>query len=92
MTEADRGVFKDSADVPEIRVADAVELDARLRAADTPFVVRGLIKDWPLVDAGRRSSREARAYLLRHHRDIPSPSPSARVAATAGYSTMRQWR
>ena len=69
MTEVDRGVFKDSADVAEIRIADAVELDALLRASDRPFVVRGLIKDWPLVDAGRRSSREARAYLLRHHRD-----------------------
>ncbi|WP_375287645.1 cupin-like domain-containing protein [Sphingomonas sp.] len=57
--------------VPEVTVADAAELDRRMRAADRPFVVRGLVSDWPLVEAGRRSAAEARAYLLRHRRDMP---------------------
>jgi hypothetical protein len=57
--------------VPEVTVAGAAELDRLLRAADRPFVVRGLAADWPLVQAGRRSAEAARAYLLDHHRDRP---------------------
>jgi Cupin-like domain len=57
--------------VPEVVVSDAADLDARLRTADKPFVVRGLVADWPLVQSGRRSAKEARDYILRHHRDRP---------------------
>lgn len=57
--------------VHEIGVADAADLDARLRTEDRPFVVRGLATDWPLVQAARRSAGEARDYILRHHRDRP---------------------
>lgn len=71
MAEADPGALSGLAAVPEITLADAAELDARLREADRPFVVRGLVADWPLVDAGRRSGREARAYLLEWHRNVP---------------------
>ena len=39
MAEAESGIFKDLAEVAEVRIADAVELDARLRSADAPFVV-----------------------------------------------------
>lgn len=71
MAEADPGIFATLAHVPEVRVADAADLDTRLREADAPFVVRGLVNDWPLVAAGRRSARDARDYLLRHRRDLP---------------------
>lgn len=71
MTEADSLIFARLAPVPEEQVADAIELDARLRDADRPFVVRGLVDDWPLVEAGRRSGRDARDYLLRRRRDRP---------------------
>lgn len=71
MADTDAGIFENLARVPEVQVVDAADLDARLKGADKPFLVRGLAKDWPLVAAGRRSSREARAYLLRHHRDMP---------------------
>lgn len=71
MADAGDGIFADLARVPEIAVADAATLDAQLRAAETPFVVRGLVADWPLVAAGRRSAHDARAYLLRHRRDLP---------------------
>lgn len=71
MAEADPGLLHGIAPVPELAVADAAELDATLRAAKTPFVVRGLVADWPLVAAGQRSGREARDYLLRHRRDAP---------------------
>jgi len=57
--------------VPEVAVVDAADLDAKLRAADRPFVVRNLVGDWPLVQAGRRSAQEARRYILAHRRDVP---------------------
>jgi hypothetical protein len=54
--------------VAEERVS-AAEIDARLKDAEKPFVVRGLIADWPLVKAGLESGTAARAYLLQHRRD-----------------------
>ena len=71
MADADPGLLGALARVSEIAVADAADLDARLREADRPFVVRGLAADWPLVAAGRRSARDAREYLLGLRRDVP---------------------
>ncbi len=64
-------IFDTLTRVPEVAVADAADLDRRLHDADRPFVVRGLVRDWPLVQAARRSARDARAYLLDHGRDVP---------------------
>ena len=71
MAEADPAIFNAVARIPEVTVSGPEALDARLRAADQPFVVRGLVADWPLVAAGRRSAREARDYLLGRCRDRP---------------------
>ena len=71
MAEADPGPLAGVAPVREVSVADAAALDALLRGADRPFVVRGLAADWPLVRAGLDSADAARTYLLRHHRDRP---------------------
>ncbi|WP_174278331.1 cupin-like domain-containing protein [Sphingomonas bacterium] len=71
MAEADPGIFAGLPVIPEVIVDNATDLDARLRAADRPFVVRRLVADWPLVAAGRRSSAEARAYLLSYARGMP---------------------
>ena len=61
-------VFADLPKVAEESVpADA--LDARLRGADRPFVVRGLAADWPLVAAGREGAGPARDYLLSFARE-----------------------
>lgn len=49
-------------------MADAAALDALLRQSDTPFVVRGLVADWPLVAAGQQSAQAARDYLVQHDR------------------------
>ena len=57
--------------VPEREVSDAAALDEALREARTPFVIRGLVADWPLVEAGRQSGKAARDYLLSHHRNRP---------------------
>ena len=57
--------------IPEIEVMHAAALEERLRGARSPFVVRGLVADWPLVAAGRRSGTAARDYLLGLQRDRP---------------------
>ncbi|KQN40866.1 cupin [Sphingomonas sp. Leaf407] len=62
------------ADLPpiaEVAAPDAAALDHLLRSATGPFVVRGLVADWPLVQAAKRSSQAARDYLIDHHRDVP---------------------
>lgn len=71
MAEADPGIFAGLQTVPEVTVADPAALDRLLRTATEPFIVRGLVADWPLVQAGRQSAAEARAYLLGHARDLP---------------------
>ena len=57
--------------VEERSAADAAALDALLRGARAPFVLRGLVADWPLVRAGLESPRAARAYLLERAREVP---------------------
>jgi hypothetical protein len=71
MAEADPGIFAGLARIPEVAIDDPAALDAQLRAATGPFVVRGLVADWPLVQAGRQSARDARDYILRRRRDRP---------------------
>ncbi len=71
MAEADPGIFATMEAIPEIAVASPAELDQRLRDATEPFVVRGLVADWPLVAAGRQSSQAAREHILAHRRDLP---------------------
>lgn len=66
--------------VAEERIgADA--LDARLAGARTPFVVRGLASEWPLVRAGRTGSAAARASLAAHARNR---SFTASIGAAGG--------
>lgn len=57
--------------IREVTANSAEALDRLLREAETPFVARGLVADWPLVQAGRQSGRAARDYLLRLRRDRP---------------------
>ena len=58
------------ADLPRIaEEAVAPEaLDARLKGAREPFVVRGLASDWPLVRAGIEGGEAARRYLVARAR------------------------
>ncbi|HBK15434.1 MAG TPA: cupin [Erythrobacter sp.] len=56
----------------EVReAADFAALSALLDEASAPFVVRGLVKDWPLVAAGLDSPRAARSYLLDKAHPVP---------------------
>lgn len=71
MAEADPGRLAAPTPVDEVTLASPAALDAQLRTAERPFVVRGLVADWPLVTAGKQSGATARAYLLDHARDRP---------------------
>lgn len=57
--------------VAERDMAGEAGLDAMLRNARAPFIIRGLVSHWPLVQAGLRSARDARQYLLDHARQRP---------------------
>jgi len=49
---------------------DPADLDERLRSSSSPFVVRGIAREWPLVRSGlEEGGGGARAYLLRHARN-----------------------
>ncbi len=70
MSNANQKIFNDLSRVPEISLNEGESLDAHF-SKKVPFVVRGLVKDWPLVQAGLKSGRTARQYLLKHHQDRP---------------------
>lgn len=71
MAEADPSIFARMKRVEVREAADFAALSALLDEAKQPFVVRGLVADWPLVKAGLSSARDARAYLLEKARPVP---------------------
>ena len=71
MAEADPGPLDALAPIAERTAATTAELDALLSEERAPFVLRGLVADWPLVAAGQRSNRAAREYLLGKAKDRP---------------------
>lgn len=71
MADADPPPLAGAAPLREIAIGGPEALDGALRGATEPFVVRGLVADWPLVAAGRRSGKDARDYLLSLRRDVP---------------------
>tara|TARA_A100001391_G_scaffold119169_2_gene80958 strand:- start:14485 stop:15516 length:1032 start_codon:yes stop_codon:yes gene_type:complete len=73
LAEADPSIFAAMPAVEERQVADPAALDALLESATAPFVVRGIARDWPLVQAGLRSAREAREYVVHHAHNRPFP-------------------
>lgn len=69
MAERDTPIYERIAPVPERIWDKGAGLDALLEGAREPFVLRGLVANWPLVAAGREGARAARRYLLDHARD-----------------------
>ncbi|KTE24671.1 MULTISPECIES: cupin-like domain-containing protein [unclassified Sphingopyxis] len=70
MADRDGPIYDRLARVPE-REWSGAGLDSLLDDAREPFVLRGLVADWPLVAAAKRSARDVRRYLLDHARDRP---------------------
>lgn len=71
MADRDGAIYACLARVPEREWSASAGLDALLTDARQPFVVRGLVADWPLVEAAQRSATEVRRYLLDRARDRP---------------------
>ncbi|CAI8422875.1 MAG: Uncharacterised protein [Hyphomonas sp. TMED17] len=59
---SEKDIFSQIAPLPEYSASTIAELRP-LMAENRPFIVRGLVKDWPLVQQGQKSGRDARAYL-----------------------------
>ncbi|MDF1679071.1 cupin-like domain-containing protein [Ponticaulis sp.] len=62
--------LEDVVPLKEVQATSFEELRPHM-AENRPFVVRGLVKDWPLVQAGLQSGKAAREYLLTKARDVP---------------------
>ena len=56
-----------------MREVGAEQLPGLIASGQEPFVVRGLVRDWPLVSAGLASAMEARAYLSAYARPVDLP-------------------
>jgi hypothetical protein len=70
MPDKIENIFSSIAPVKEIILTEGESLDKHF-ASNCPFVVRGLVADWPLVQAGLKSAKTAREYLLDLHKDRP---------------------
>jgi len=57
-----QNIFANIAPLPEVEVSSARDLFEHYPKRQ-PFIVRGLVKNWPLVQAGLRSGDDARSYL-----------------------------
>ena len=71
MAEAQHSTFAALPPVIERKAPTAQILDELLQGARSPFVIRGLVADWPMVHAGLRSGRDARKYLLERAKAVP---------------------
>ncbi|MBB1062097.1 cupin-like domain-containing protein [Marilutibacter spongiae] len=65
--------------IEEVAIGGPGELDAWLRSAERPAVLRGLVAHWPAVKAAQASDREGMAYVGRF--EAPRAPP---VVATVG--------
>jgi hypothetical protein len=71
MADRDAPIYDRLARIPERTAGNAADLDTLLQEAREPFVIRGLVADWPLVAKAKTSARAARQYLLDRARDRP---------------------
>lgn len=57
--------------VKEVWGCDPHALPAEVLNSTEPLLLKGLVKDWPLVQAGLRSDEEARDYLQKFYQGFP---------------------
>ncbi|MEL7452222.1 MAG: cupin-like domain-containing protein, partial [Pseudomonadota bacterium] len=57
--------------LPERSLAPAETLSTEDLTGPTPFVARGLVADWPLVQAANTSFAALRDYLLKFYNQKP---------------------
>jgi len=77
-------IFTDLRPVKEVALNQGQKLE-ELFVDNQPFVVRGHVKEWPLVKAGLQSPKAAREYLLERNQGRPfvisigSPESEGRI-------------
>jgi hypothetical protein len=52
---------------------DAALLEATIKPRGRPAILRGLVQDWPVVQAGRESPQALSAYLKSYYSGLPAP-------------------
>ena len=60
--------------IREVEGVDRARLDAEIRPARQPVIMRGLAREWPAVQAGSASPEAAVAYLKRFASPDPVPA------------------
>lgn len=58
--------------VEEIAAPDRARFERDIRSRYRPVVIRGAARDWPIVEAGKRSADEALNYLERLDSGVPT--------------------
>src|SRR3546814_1356905 len=87
MAERDDPIYARLARMAERDWQKGAGLDALLKTAREPFVLRGLGADRPVVAAGREAGQAARRYLLGHASDRTfsgsrgAPGPDGRLGS-----------
>ena len=59
-------IFADMNPLPEQPVSSVDDVTALVQSATSPFIIRGLVADWPLVQAAAKSKQTAIDLLKRH--------------------------
>lgn len=72
MSDIGMDIYPRLTSLPEVTAHNVADLEPHF-AKRHPFVVRGLVKDWPIVQAGLKSGKTARDYLESKATDRPFP-------------------
>ena len=66
--------------IEEISAPDRATFEREIRPQYRPVVIRGAVRDWPVIEAGRRSPSDALAYLEA----LDSEAPTELMVAPPG--------
>ena len=69
-----------------VKVIDAKDFNYELLDSHSPFVIRGLVSDWPLVQASKQSDSACLDYLLSYYQGAPVVSFSGDGSAGNQFS------
>lgn len=58
-------------DIRQVEVREPIEFPGEFSGARNPLVLRGLVSEWPLVEAAKRSHEAADKYLRGFYNDKP---------------------
>lgn len=58
-------------DIRQVEVREPIEFPGEFAGARSPLVLRGLVSEWPLVEAAKRSHEAADEYLRGFYNDKP---------------------